>query len=67
MADEARMAFAGEECSDHMGLVRAYEEWQVAMGENRGKEFCQQNFLSFQTLQVPPPTSPPPTPQTPTP
>lgn len=58
MADAARMAFAGSECSDHMGLVRAYEAWQEAMGENRGREFCHQNFLSFQTLQVhpPPPT-----------
>ena len=60
MADAARMAFAGAECSDHMGLVRAYEAWQEAMGENRGREFCHENFLSFQTLQVHPPPLPSP-------
>ncbi|KAG6543957.1 hypothetical protein Mapa_014581 [Marchantia paleacea] len=51
LADEARLKFAGEDFSDHLALVRAYDGWQGAMKQGMGGEFCWKNFLSSQTLQ----------------
>lgn len=51
LAEEARSSFAGNDSSDHIALVRAYEGWQEAMGRGSGYDYCWKNFLSLQTLQ----------------
>ncbi|KAL3685927.1 hypothetical protein R1sor_003949 [Riccia sorocarpa] len=51
MADEAKLKFAGDDGSDHLALVRAFDGWMKAQKQGKGSEFCRQNFLSSQTLQ----------------
>ncbi|KAL3685906.1 hypothetical protein R1sor_003928 [Riccia sorocarpa] len=51
MADEAKLKFAGDDGSDHLALVRAFDGWMRAHKQGKGSEFCWQNFLSSQTLQ----------------
>ncbi|KAL2653940.1 hypothetical protein R1flu_022068 [Riccia fluitans] len=51
MADEAKLKFAGDDCSDHLALVCAFEGWMKAQKQGRGGDYCWQNFLSMQTLQ----------------
>jgi len=51
LAEQARSSFAGNDSSDHIALVRAYEGWQAAMTRGNAFDYCWRNFLSFQTLQ----------------
>lgn len=40
--------------SDHLALVRAYDQWTGCLGAgwNLARDFCFDNFLSMQTLNV---------------
>lgn len=51
LAQMARAKFAREDCSDHLGIVNAYNGWQRAMAQGAGADYCWRNFLSFQALQ----------------
>ncbi|KAK6944129.1 Helicase-associated domain [Dillenia turbinata] len=51
-ADAAKRSFAGDSCSDHIALLRAYEGWKDAKKYGKEKAFCWDNFLSPMTLQM---------------
>ncbi|CAH8264868.1 unnamed protein product [Arabidopsis lyrata] len=51
-ADEAKRYFAGDSCSDHIALLKAYEGYRDAKRGGNEKDFCWQNFLSPVTLRM---------------
>jgi len=42
----------GVEQSDHLTLLKAFNQWQEATKEKKEKDFCRENFLSQQTLKM---------------
>ncbi|XP_020259877.1 DExH-box ATP-dependent RNA helicase DExH1 [Asparagus officinalis] len=51
-ADSAKRSFAGDSCSDHIALLKAFDTWKDAKRSGRARDFCWQNFLSPMTLQM---------------
>ncbi|XP_030925913.1 DExH-box ATP-dependent RNA helicase DExH1 isoform X2 [Quercus lobata] len=51
-ADEAKRSFAGDSCSDHIALLKAFEGWKDAKRNGKERAFCWDNFLSPVTLQM---------------
>ncbi|XP_052199353.1 DExH-box ATP-dependent RNA helicase DExH1 isoform X2 [Diospyros lotus] len=51
-ADDAKRSFAGDSCSDHIALLKAFEGWKDAKRYGKEKAFCWENFLSSVTLQM---------------
>ncbi|KAG8374049.1 hypothetical protein BUALT_Bualt11G0090500 [Buddleja alternifolia] len=51
-ADDAKRSFAGDSCSDHIALVKAFEGWKDAKRNRKEKAFCWENFLSPVTMQM---------------
>ncbi|XP_057506390.1 DExH-box ATP-dependent RNA helicase DExH1 isoform X1 [Actinidia eriantha] len=51
-ADEAKRSFAGDSCSDHIALLKAFEGWKDAKRYGKERAFCWENFLSPVTLQM---------------
>ncbi|GKA13759.1 DExH-box ATP-dependent RNA helicase DExH1 isoform X1 [Tanacetum coccineum] len=51
-ADEAKRSFAGDTCSDHIALLKAFEGWKDAKRSGNERSFCWENFLSGQTLKM---------------
>ncbi|KAG4204569.1 hypothetical protein ERO13_A04G054700v2 [Gossypium hirsutum] len=51
-ADAAKRSFAGDSCSDHIALVKAFEGYKDAKRNGRERAFCWENFLSPVTLQM---------------
>lgn len=46
--------FAGDSESDHIGLLRAFEGWERAKRAGDARQYCWDNFLSHNTLEVKP-------------
>ncbi|KAJ7390027.1 mitochondrial large ribosomal subunit assembly [Desmophyllum pertusum] len=51
-ADQSRRNFAHDSRSDHVALLNAYNGWTEAMNHAQGKEFVQQRFLHWGTLNM---------------
>ncbi|XP_056687061.1 DExH-box ATP-dependent RNA helicase DExH1 isoform X2 [Spinacia oleracea] len=51
-ADAAKKSFAGDSCSDHIALLKAFEGWKEAKSSRTEKSFCWENFLSPVTMQM---------------
>ncbi|XP_071908513.1 DExH-box ATP-dependent RNA helicase DExH1 isoform X1 [Coffea arabica] len=51
-ADAAKRSFAGDSCSDHIALLKAFEGWKAAKRNGAERAFCWENFLSMVTLQM---------------
>ncbi|KAF2323819.1 hypothetical protein GH714_042404 [Hevea brasiliensis] len=51
-ADAAKRSFAGDSCSDHIALVKAFEGYREAKRNRNERAFCWENFLSPITLQM---------------
>ncbi|KAG8091918.1 hypothetical protein GUJ93_ZPchr0012g20870 [Zizania palustris] len=51
-ADAVKRSFAGDSCSDHIALLKAFEAWKEARHSGRERSFCWENFLSPMTLQM---------------
>ncbi|ESW17778.1 hypothetical protein PHAVU_007G267400 [Phaseolus vulgaris] len=51
-ADAAKQSFAGDSCSDHIALLKAFEGWKEAKRSGNEKQFCWDNFLSPVTLRL---------------
>ncbi|XP_008802398.1 DExH-box ATP-dependent RNA helicase DExH1 isoform X2 [Phoenix dactylifera] len=51
-ADAAKRSFAGDSCSDHIALLKAFGAWKDAKCSGRERAFCWENFLSPMTLQM---------------
>ncbi|XP_030443031.2 LOW QUALITY PROTEIN: DExH-box ATP-dependent RNA helicase DExH1 [Syzygium oleosum] len=51
-ADEAKRSFAGDSCSDHIALLKAFKGWKEAKQSGKERSFCWENFLSTVTLQM---------------
>ncbi|CAA6655320.1 unnamed protein product [Spirodela intermedia] len=51
-ADAAKRSFAGDSCSDHIALLKAFQAWKDAKRSGRDRAFCWENFLSPITLQM---------------
>ncbi|KAF7147070.1 hypothetical protein RHSIM_Rhsim03G0064000 [Rhododendron simsii] len=51
-ADAAKRSFAGDSCSDHIALLKAFEAWKDAKRSGNDRAFCWENFLSPVTLQM---------------
>ncbi|XP_016184683.1 DExH-box ATP-dependent RNA helicase DExH1 isoform X5 [Arachis ipaensis] len=51
-ADDAKRSFAGDSCSDHIALLKAFEGWKEAKRSGNEKQFCWDNFLSSVTLRL---------------
>ncbi|XP_062112416.1 DExH-box ATP-dependent RNA helicase DExH1 isoform X2 [Humulus lupulus] len=51
-ADAAKRSFAGDSCSDHIALLKAFEGWKEAKRNGNDRAFCWENFLSPVTLQM---------------
>lgn len=51
-ADEAKRSFAGDSCSDHIALLKAFEGWKEAKRSGNERSFCWENYLSPVTLQM---------------
>lgn len=50
-ANEARNIFAMGG-SDHIAVLRAYEQWSLLNSDRDRGAFCSQYFLSFRTMQM---------------
>ncbi|KAA8518450.1 hypothetical protein F0562_015924 [Nyssa sinensis] len=51
-ADAAKKSFAGDSCSDHIALLKAFDSWKDAKRYGKERAFCWENFLSPVTLQM---------------
>lgn len=51
-ADVAKRSFAGDSCSDHIALLKAFGGWKEAKRNRTERSFCWENFLSPMTLQM---------------
>ncbi|OMO49784.1 hypothetical protein CCACVL1_30803 [Corchorus capsularis] len=51
-ADAAKRSFAGDSCSDHIALLKAFEGYRDAKRNGRERAYCWENFLSPVTLQM---------------
>ncbi|KAL0316056.1 UNVERIFIED_CONTAM: DExH-box ATP-dependent RNA helicase DExH1 [Sesamum radiatum] len=51
-ADAAKRSFAGDSCSDHIALLKAFEGWKDAKRNRTDRTFCWENFLSPVTMQM---------------
>ncbi|KAJ8754471.1 hypothetical protein K2173_005632 [Erythroxylum novogranatense] len=51
-ADDAKRSFAGDSCSDHIALVKAFEGYKEAKRNRNERAFCWENFLSPVTLKM---------------
>ncbi|KAJ6303912.1 hypothetical protein OIU77_017730 [Salix suchowensis] len=51
-ADDAKRSFAGDSCSDHIALVKAFEGYKEAKRNRNERAFCWENFLSPVTLRM---------------
>ncbi|KAM0829421.1 hypothetical protein ACQ4PT_066891 [Festuca glaucescens] len=51
-ADDVKRSFAGDSCSDHIALLKAFEAWKEAKRSGRERSFCWENFLSPVTLKM---------------
>ncbi|GMN39573.1 hypothetical protein TIFTF001_008810 [Ficus carica] len=51
-ADAAKRSFAGDSCSDHIALLKAFEGWKEAKRNGKERAFCWEKFLSPVTLQM---------------
>ncbi|XP_038701366.1 DExH-box ATP-dependent RNA helicase DExH1 isoform X2 [Tripterygium wilfordii] len=51
-ADAAKRSFAGDSCSDHIALVKAFEGYKEAKQTRKERAFCWENYLSPVTLQL---------------
>ncbi|KAH7854237.1 hypothetical protein Vadar_011602 [Vaccinium darrowii] len=51
-ADAAKRSFAGDSCSDHIALLKAFEAWKDAKRSGNDRSLCWENFLSPVTLQM---------------
>ncbi|PON40001.1 RNA helicase, ATP-dependent DEAH box [Trema orientale] len=51
-ADAAKRSFAGDSCSDHIALLKAFEGWKEAKRNGKERAFCWEYFLSPVTLQM---------------
>ncbi|XP_026425947.1 DExH-box ATP-dependent RNA helicase DExH1-like isoform X1 [Papaver somniferum] len=51
-ADAAKRSFAGDSCSDHIALLKAFDGWNDAKRSGRERAYCWENFLSPLTLQM---------------
>ncbi|XP_031279106.1 DExH-box ATP-dependent RNA helicase DExH1 isoform X2 [Pistacia vera] len=51
-ADAAKRSFAGDSCSDHIALLKAFEGYKDAKCNRRERDFCWENYLSPVTLQM---------------
>ncbi|CAH9063561.1 unnamed protein product [Cuscuta europaea] len=51
-ADAAKRSFAGDSCSDHIAVLKAYEGWKDAKRKGNERGYCWENFLSPITLQM---------------
>ncbi|XP_024541591.1 DExH-box ATP-dependent RNA helicase DExH3 [Selaginella moellendorffii] len=49
-SNQAKFKFSIGEMSDHLAVVRAFNDWEVCMKHNTASEFCRANFLSMQVL-----------------
>ncbi|GAV63865.1 DEAD domain-containing protein/Helicase_C domain-containing protein/HA2 domain-containing protein/OB_NTP_bind domain-containing protein [Cephalotus follicularis] len=52
IADAAKKSFAGDSCSDHIALLKAFEGYKNAKQNGKERAFCWENFLSPVTLQM---------------
>ncbi|XP_064474712.1 3'-5' RNA helicase YTHDC2-like isoform X2 [Ornithodoros turicata] len=46
----SRRRFAADTYSDHMALLRAFQGWQKARGDNIEQQFCERHFISASTM-----------------
>ena len=51
-ADLVRKRMAAETGSDHMAMLRAFQEWQVARVEGRERRWCKANMVSSSTMEM---------------
>ncbi|XP_050227826.1 DExH-box ATP-dependent RNA helicase DExH1 isoform X2 [Mercurialis annua] len=51
-ADAAKRSFAGDSCSDHIALVKAFEGYKDAKRNRNERSFCWDNYLSPITLRM---------------
>lgn len=51
-ADAAKRSFAGDSCSDHIALVKAFEGYKEAKRNRNERAFCWEYFLSPVTLRM---------------
>lgn len=51
-ADEVKRSFAGDSCSDHIALLKAYEGYKDAKRNGNERNFCWENFLSPVALRM---------------
>eukprot|EP00092_Neocalanus_flemingeri_P000813 GFUD01000866.1.p1 GENE.GFUD01000866.1~~GFUD01000866.1.p1 ORF type:complete len:1316 (+),score=569.14 GFUD01000866.1:71-3949(+) len=51
-ADLVRLRLAAETGSDHMAMLRAFQEWQLARMEGREKRWCKANMVSSSTMEM---------------
>ncbi|CAI0402208.1 unnamed protein product [Linum tenue] len=51
-ADAAKRSFAGDSCSDHIALVKAFQGYKEAKRTRSDRSFCWDNFLSPVTLRM---------------
>lgn len=49
---QSRKIFAGDSKSDHVALLNAYNGWLEAISRSQGKQFVQQRFLHWGTLNM---------------
>eukprot|EP00252_Welwitschia_mirabilis_P018479 TRINITY_DN4106_c0_g1_i1.p1 TRINITY_DN4106_c0_g1~~TRINITY_DN4106_c0_g1_i1.p1 ORF type:complete len:1010 (-),score=207.73 TRINITY_DN4106_c0_g1_i1:315-3344(-) len=53
LVQDVKKHFAGDSCSDHICLWRAFKSWQAAKCSGKNiRQFCYHHFLSAPTLQL---------------
>lgn len=52
LVDEVKRKFARDTKSDHLMLANVFAEWEDAVAMRQGNEFCYENFLSRNTLNM---------------
>ncbi|XP_018318572.1 ATP-dependent RNA helicase DHX36-like [Agrilus planipennis] len=52
LCNQRRHEFSGQSFSDHMILLKVFQEWQHARSNNKERLFCRQNFVSAASMEI---------------
>lgn len=50
--NESKREFAADSLSDHMGLLRAFQGWQLARTNKTEKKFCKDNLINRAVMEM---------------
>lgn len=51
-SNEIKKEFSADSLSDHMGLLRVFQAWQISRANKTEKKFCKDNFINRAAMEM---------------